>query len=108
MKIVTGTKTMGSTRLGMLAALVVLSNAQAQTTIDVAKITCEQFILLKVADPEKIAIWLSGFYHGKRDSTTIDVELLKEQAQKIRTYCLYKDRGATVMEAVERVLSPGR
>jgi len=89
------------------AALVVLllmaPTARAQTTIDVSKITCEQFILLKVADPEKIAIWLSGYYHAKRGSTTIDVQLLKDQPEKVRNYCLYKDKGGTVMEAVEKL-----
>ena len=89
------------------AALVVLllmaPTARAQTTIDVSKITCDQYILLKVADPEKIAIWLSGYYHAKRGSTTIDVQLLKDQPEKVRNYCLYKDKGGTVMEAVEKL-----
>jgi len=90
-----------------IAALLVLLSmpptARAQTTIDVSKITCDQYILLKVADPEKIAIWLSGYYHAKRGSTTIDIELLKDQPEKVRNYCLYKDKGGTVMEAVEKL-----
>ena len=85
-----------------------MPTAHAQTTIDVAKITCKQYVLLKVADPEKIAIWLSGYYHGKRDSTTIDVQQLKDQPDQVRTYCLYKDKGGTVMEAVEKLFSPGK
>src|SRR5215471_2553882 len=95
-------------RLGILAALVAFSTAQAQTTIDVAKITCKQFVLLKVADPKYIAIWLSGYYNGKRGTTTVDVELLEDRAQQIKTYCLYKDKGGTVMEAVEKVFPPDK
>ena len=95
-------------RLGTLAVLVAFSTARAQTTIDVAKITCKQFVLMKVADPNYIAIWLSGYYNGKRGTTTVDVELLKDHAQQIRTYCLYKDKGGTVMEAVEKVFSPSK
>jgi hypothetical protein len=91
---------------GILAWLLAFPAAQAQTTIDVAKITCNQFVLLQVANPELIAIWLSGYYHGKRDSTTVDVELLKDQAHQVRTYCLYKDKGGTLMEATEKLLSP--
>jgi acid stress chaperone HdeB len=71
----------------------------AQTTIDVAKITCEQLVLMKVADPDHIAIWLSGYYNGKRNTTTVDVEQLKDTATKVRSYCLYNK--GTVMEAVE-------
>ena len=95
-----------TTRACIAALLVLLSmppTARAQTTIDVSKITCDQYILLKVADPEKIAIWLSGYYHAKRGSTTIDIELLKDQPEKVRNYCLYKDKGGTVMEAVEKL-----
>ena len=87
-----------------ISALLAASIAQAQTTIDVAKITCEQLVLMSVADPEQLAIWLSGYYHGKRNSTTIDVQQLKNYAQKVRTYCLYNDKGGTLMEAVENVL----
>jgi acid stress chaperone HdeB len=95
------------TWLGISPILLVLSTAHAQTTIEVAKITCDQFLGLKVASPDNIAIWLSGYYHGKQGSTTIDVQQLKEQPQKMTTYCLYKDRNATVMEAVEKMLSQG-
>jgi len=101
-------KSMTAMRLSLVSMMLVLSTAQAQTTIDVAKITCKQFILLQVADPENIAIWLSGYYHGARNSTIIDVQLLKDQAQQVRTYCIYKDKGGTVMEAVEKVLSSGK
>ena len=45
---------------GLLLASVPFVPCLAQTTIDVAKITCEQLVLMKVADPDHIAIWLSG------------------------------------------------
>jgi acid stress chaperone HdeB len=101
-----GTKMMRSTWLGLLIMLLALSTAQAQTTTDVAKITCDQFVSATVAPPDNIAIWLSGYYHGKRGSTIIDVQKLKEQPQKIMSYCLYTDKGGTVMEVVEKLLSP--
>ena len=85
--------------VGLLLASVPLAPCLAQTTIDVAKITCEQLVLMKVADPDHIAIWLSGYYSGKRNTTAIDVEQLKETARKVRSYCLYNK--GTVMEAVE-------
>jgi len=92
---------------GTILTLVVASVAQAQTTIDVARISCEQFVLLKVGvPPDYLAIWLSGYYHGKRSDTLIDVEKLKDDAQKVRSYCLYNK--GTLMEAVEKVISPDR
>jgi len=32
--------------------------------VDVSKITCDQFATYKIANPEYIAIWLNGYYHG--------------------------------------------
>jgi acid stress chaperone HdeB len=107
MNMMRGTKMMRSTWLCFLLVLLAVSTPQAQTTIDVAKITCDQFVTLQVATPDDIAIWLSGYYHGKRGSTIIDVQKLKEQSQKVMSYCLYTDKRGTVMEAVEKLHSSG-
>jgi acid stress chaperone HdeB len=89
---------------GAIFLVLMTSHAQAQTTIDVAKITCEQFVLMSVAPPDYIAIWLNGYYNGKRNNTTIDVQRLKDNARKVKSYCLYNK--GTIMEAVEKILSP--
>ena len=95
----------------MVAALVLVlapcSVARSQVTIDVAKITCDQFVLFKVTDPRNIAIWLSGYYHGKRDTTLVDTQLLTTTADKVKSFCLQKPQ-ATVMQAVESVVGPAK
>ena len=84
-----------------------ISPVQAQMTLDVSKITCEQYYLAKVVHPNSVAIWLSGFYNGKRNNTILDVERVKASAYKIRGYC--RDNFQTTMvEAVEKVLGPGQ
>jgi acid stress chaperone HdeB len=77
---------------------------QAQVLIDVSKVSCEQFILFKVTDPQKIAIWLSGYYHGKRDNTTVDTQALTEFAQKTHEYCRANLK-MPVMQAVETLIA---
>ncbi len=77
-------------RLSMMTALstlVMCSLAGAQVRIDVAKITCDQFTLYKVTDPQNIAIWLSGYYHGRRNDTTVDTLELAAYQQKVKDYC---------------------
>jgi len=44
----------GLTKIGITAALTAAGPAQAQTTIDISKITCEQWLAFKVADPDHI------------------------------------------------------
>jgi hypothetical protein len=53
----------------LVSILVGASPVAAQVTLDVAKITCEQFATSSVANPDRIAIWLNGFFHGKRGDT---------------------------------------
>lgn len=80
-----------------------ISPVRAQMTFDVAKITCEQYYLGKFFYPNTIAIWLSGFYNGKRGNTVLDVEGVKGNAYKLRSYC--RDNFQTpLMQAVEKVL----
>ncbi len=100
--------TIAIVRLAATALLLSALSVMAQTTLDVSKITCQQYVLLKVADPEKLALWLSGYHHAKRGDTTIDVQLLQEQPNNLKNYCLYKDADATLMNAVEKLIAEGR
>ena len=80
-----------------------ISIAQAQVTVDVAKISCDQFTSFNIKNPEEIAIWLSGYYHGKRDSTVIDTEGLRRDTKKVWDYCVRNPK-IPLMNAVEPLL----
>jgi acid stress chaperone HdeB len=86
--------------------LLLPSTASAQVTIDVAKITCEQFVLVKVADPNVLAAWFNGYYSAKRGTTTVDAEKLKENSQTLLKYC-YSHLKSTLFEAIEDVFKTG-
>jgi acid stress chaperone HdeB len=88
-----------------MLALAPWTGAGAQVTVDVAKITCDQFTLFKITDPKNIAIWLSGYYHGQRNTTTIDTQALNDNLRKITDYCNLRPQ-ETVMNAVEKVFGP--
>ena len=77
--------------------------ARAQVTLDVAKITCEQFIGYKVTNPQNIAIWLSGYHNGKRDNTVLDTQGVIANAKKLRDYC-FRNPQALVMRAAETLM----
>jgi acid stress chaperone HdeB len=81
--------------------------AHAQVTVDVSKITCEQYILYTVADPHDIAMWLSGYYNGKRNNTVLDTQQFREHGKKVMEYCELNLK-STVMDAVEKVLGAAR
>jgi len=90
--------------LGLLLALLTSMPVNAQVTLDVSKITCEQFWLRKVADPDKVALWISGYINGKRGNTVIDTQQLKGNVRKLTEYCR-ENYQMTVMLAVETLMN---
>ena len=86
----------------IFVALLLIANSplSAQVTIDVAKINCEQFATYKVANPDHIAIWLNGYFHGKRGDLMVDTQQLTGSKKQIQEYCL-KNPDVPLMQAVE-------
>jgi acid stress chaperone HdeB len=91
------------TILSLIFTVCLTTGSQAQVTIDMSKITCEQLRLYAITDPNNIALWLSGYYNGKRDNTIISVQALKENLERVKDYCI-THRTLTVMQAVEAIL----
>jgi acid stress chaperone HdeB len=86
-----------------IAGMVV--TAHAQVTVDVAKITCDQFTGYKLTNPQNIANWLSGYYNGQRGNTILDTQELTAHTQKLRDYCITHPE-VPVMRAVETLMAP--
>jgi hypothetical protein len=93
-------------KLKIAVSSLVLASASlpacAQLTLDVSKITCDQWVGYKITNPHNIALWLSGYYNAKRGNTIIDPQRLEENARKLQNYCLI-NKQVPVMEAVENV-----
>jgi acid stress chaperone HdeB len=92
---------------GLMLILVAVRAAQAQVTVDISKITCDQYVGYKITEPRNIAIWLSGYYNGKRGNTVIDTQDLAKYARKVQDYCLANPQ-VPVMQAVEKLLGTGK
>jgi|ERR1700737_2105888 acid stress chaperone HdeB len=85
---------------GLVLALVAVPIAQAQVTIDISKITCDQFLGYKIINPNDIALWLSGYYNAQRGNTIIDPEVLADQKSKLQDYCLQNHK-VPIMQAID-------
>jgi acid stress chaperone HdeB len=84
-------------------ALLFFVDAEAQVVVDVSKITCDQFATYKIENPEYIAIWLDGYYHGTRGDMKVDIQTLSADAKKVEMYCLSKPE-VPLVQAVKTVL----
>ena len=90
--------------LALLISVFGISVAQAQETVDIAKITCGQFLTGQVTDSQTLSIWLSGYYNGTRHNTVVDVSAFKKHSLDISNYCI-SHRDINLMEAIENVFS---
>jgi hypothetical protein len=91
-----------------LVAILGASQAQAQVTVDVAKITCRQLFFDKMISPNEksLALWLSGYYNAKRNNTVLDLGAMAKNVDKVEDYCRL-NQDITVMEAVTKALDSG-
>jgi hypothetical protein len=90
--------------LGSMLAASVGPTAQAQVSLDMAKITCKQFVLDEITLPRYITIWLSGYYNGKRGNTIIDPQAVQKKADAVKDYC-YTHMSTPLMQAAEAGLN---
>ena len=72
--------------LGPGLALVGLQSVQAQVTVDITKITCNEFLAGELTDLRSLAIWLNGYVNGARGKTLID--LLSVGENNLIDYCV--------------------
>lgn len=85
-----------------LSALLFVSTAitHAQVTIDVAKITRQQFLVGRMLPTKSMALWFGGYFNGKRGVSVIEASAVKANGKKLEEYCgMHQDE--TVMKAAE-------
>ena len=68
-------------------------------TLDVSKITCEQYVQHKVGNPQDLAACISQrIFHGTRKELTVDVKAVETMAEKVEVFCYgaseWSDAGA--------------
>ena len=79
--------------------------AQAQVVVDVARITCDQYVRATVASPDDIGLWLSGYYHGEKHVSTLDVNKFEEDVRNFRAACRLPDNfNKPIMQLIESTL----
>lgn len=86
-----------------LSAFFITAHASAQV-VDVAKISCKQYLAGNVVRQDYLSLWLSGYYNGTRNDTVIERGTVQGVADKVATYC-QSNLDIGLMDAVKNVLS---
>src|ERR1700752_1141508 len=90
----------------MLMALAAFP-AHAQTTVDVAKISCRQFISDDIALSKSIAVWLSGYYNGLQHNSVVDLGRMEQNIDKVQDFCRL-NMDMKLMDAAKKALSASK
>jgi hypothetical protein len=62
------------------------AGARAQGA-DVARLTCGQLLDLRGAEPERLLLWLHGYYAGAAQRSTLEARQAEEAAAAMRRAC---------------------
>jgi len=91
--------------LTALSLLLSASAAWAQMTVDVAKITCRQYLFDRTFSPRApmIANWLSGYFNGQKNNTVVDLGTMAKNKDKVEDYCRL-NQDVTLIEAAKTAL----
>jgi hypothetical protein len=93
----------------LLTSALLIPAPQAQMIVDVAKITCRQYIFDKNFSPKApmIANWLSGYFNGKNNNTIVDLGTMARNKDKVEDYCRM-NLDTTIIEAAKSALGLGK
>lgn len=91
-------------RLTCLAlAIVIPVLAHAQTTIDMARITCGQYLAMSPSMASDFSAWMSGWIAFQERRTFIDVLKYQKNVQSVRSWCQNRPQ-AGVMDALKSAI----
>lgn len=80
------------------------ARAAGPNEVDVAAITCKYLVNASKDDAGTIMIWLHGFFAGKSDDTTFNMDSFGKSAEQMGVYCAdHPDIG--VMSAAKTVFA---
>jgi acid stress chaperone HdeB len=88
----------------LFAATLSLSSMPAHATkLDLATMSCKQFLESGYDTIKMVLTWMDGWYKGDEENAIIDTDVFVENAKKFGTYC-GKNPSISIVNAAEAVL----
>jgi len=88
---------------GMIGVLPIAANAQL--TVRMADIRCEQYLAMSPSQSRNFSSWMSGWYSAKIGKTTVDLVAHEKNIANVKAWCKYHPR-ETVMSGLDRATGP--
>ena len=78
------------------------SLANAQLMIDMAKVTCADYLALAPGDAHVMSAWMSGWFNQRRGYVSVDLGNYAENIAKVSEWCTANPT-VTLMSAIQRI-----
>jgi hypothetical protein len=79
--------------------------ANAQVTIDMGALTCEQYLAMSPSRSRDFSAWMSGWYSYETRRTNVDVLAHQKNIASLKSWCQSSPQ-ASVMTALQRTIGP--
>ena len=87
-----------------LAAIMLAAAPATAENLDLAKVTCKDFLGAGKDNISIILTWLDAYYLGKDDPPVIDFDRMSKSGKALGEYC-GQHADATVAKAADKVMS---
>jgi len=79
--------------------------ANAQVTVDMGALTCEQYLAMSPSMSRDFSAWVSGWYSYQTRRRVVDVLAHRKNIESLKSWCQFRPR-ESVMAALESVIGP--
>ena len=77
------------------------TTGQAQVNVDMARVTCAQYLAMSKADSVIFSAWMSGWFNQKKGYVFVDLNAYTRNVASVKSWCT-SNPTQTVMAGLER------
>ena len=96
-------------RLGLIstafAILILPAAANAQLTIDMGAIKCNQYLAMSPSTSRDFSAWMSGWFSYQTRRTFVDLLTHQKSIANVKSWCKYRPQ-ESVMNALQNAIGP--
>jgi hypothetical protein len=85
-----------------LATLATPNTVAAQGSVDMARITCADYLAMSATDSAVFSAWMSGWFNQKKGYVTLDLDVYKRNISNVKAWCS-NNPTLSVMASIARV-----
>ena len=84
-----------------LAGVTMPNTVQAQASVDMARITCAQYLAMSPGNSAVFSAWMSGWFNQKKGYISVDLNAYARNVANVKAWCALNST-QTVMAGLER------